>query len=78
MNNTKEIGGITFTAVRFSKPCPHWRVKLPNGVVMGSGVFDGRSRPKLFASIEDSFERCCRHHGANHWAYSVGLADRPK
>ncbi|BBM67861.1 MULTISPECIES: hypothetical protein [Vibrio] len=57
--NKKVIGGYEFEAVRFKVPAPHWRLKLPNGEILDSGVggFNGQSKPKLFESVEYTLQR---------------------
>ena len=59
IENIKVIGGIEFTAVRFAKPIPHWRLQLPSGEILEAGAssLDSRSRPKLFESVEYLMQR---------------------
>ena len=66
-DNFKTISGVDFEAVRVMWPIPHWRAKvLKTGFVFNSGCFDGKSRPRLWESIEriakirgESFETDC-------------------
>ena len=56
------IGDIEFTAIRATRPIPHWKLRIdPTGEVWDSGVagIDGSTRPKLWASLKDLF----RHIG---------------
>ena len=62
-SNTIKIGEVTIEAVRFKAPTPHWRPKLPNGVILESGAFKSDSRPKMFADIEYFFNRICERGG---------------
>ena len=61
-SSTIKIGGVTIEAVRFKAPIPHWRPKLPNGVILECGVFKGDSRPKMFDDIEYFFNRICKRN----------------
>lgn len=59
-NNVRIIAGIRFEAVRELRPIPHWRLKLPSGVVLEDGTagLKGKSKPKLWESLEDLYRRC--------------------
>ena len=51
--NKRTIAGIEFEAVKFTKPCIHYRPRVVStGYLYQSGIFNGHSRPKLWASIE--------------------------
>lgn len=60
-SSTRKIGGVEIEAIRFKHPIPHWRPKLPNGVILEDGVFKGKSRPILWESIEYFFKRICKY-----------------
>lgn len=55
----RTIAGIEFEAVRFTRPCPHWRPKvLQTGYLYEAGCFKSESRPKLWESMEYTARRC--------------------
>ena len=53
------LHGMTFEAIRFKAPLPHWRLKTPTGEILepGAAGLDSSSRPKLFASLDYLAER---------------------
>ncbi|MDT8992708.1 hypothetical protein RQP54_17685 [Curvibacter sp. APW13] len=55
-----EVGGVKFSAVRFDRPIPHWRVRTDeNGVVFeaGAGGISNVSVPKMQASLQELLDR---------------------
>ena len=59
-SNSIKVGGLEFKAVRCKSPMTHWRPKLPNGVVVGFGMFKGDSPDVLFDDIKYYFNLICR------------------
>lgn len=55
--NTHKVYGITFRAVKYERPIPHWRCQLPSGEILEAGVLDPSSRPKMWAKLDDIAER---------------------
>lgn len=55
MNESKRtVCGLTFEAVRFKRPIPHWRLRLPCGKVWepGTAGIKGDSRRAMWDSLE--------------------------
>lgn len=62
MANAFTIGNVEFEAVQFTAPIKHWRPKIvETGEILEAGVFDGKSRPKLQASIQYFYDRICKN-----------------
>lgn len=60
-SNQFTVGDVTFEAVRFKAPIPHWRPKIvETGVILEAGVFNSDSRPKMRESIEYFYQRICK------------------
>ena len=58
-NKSFEVGGLSFEAVRFTRPIPHWRLKVPSGDVWndGAGGISNVSIPKMKADLEYALTR---------------------
>ena len=54
-----EVGGLAFTAVKYTHPIPHWRLKVPSGEVWndGAGGISNVSIPKMKADLEYALSR---------------------
>lgn len=49
----RTIAGVDFEAVRFDKPVKHYRPRvIATGYIYSVGVFDSKSRPKMWESME--------------------------
>ncbi len=56
---TFEVGGLTFEAIRYHNPIPHWRLKIPSGEIYGAGTagISNESVPKMKADLEYLLKR---------------------
>jgi len=56
MQKTKTftVEGVTFEAVRYQIPIPHWRLRLPTGEILNPGTsgLSSESVPKMKADME--------------------------
>ncbi len=69
----RTIGGIEFEAVRMDRPILHWRARIVStGHLYEAGVFKSESRPRLWASIEDTARRV-----GELWKLQCELAHQP-
>jgi hypothetical protein len=58
-----EVAGVKFSAVRFDRPIPHWRLRTDeNGVTFqaGAGGISNVSVPKMQASLQELLDRVSR------------------
>lgn len=54
------VGGVKFSAIRHSRPIPHWRIRTDeNGKEFepGTGGISTKSVPKMIADVEELFAR---------------------
>lgn len=77
-SKTFNVGGLEFTAVRYLKPRPHWRLKVnKTGVVHDTGVggISNESVPKMIADLQYQFERTSKGD-PDDFAYAWGAEKR--
>ena len=70
MYNTHTVCGLTFRAVRYSRPIPHWRLQTPSGSVCepGTAGLKGTTRKALWASLEDIARRAGAERVLAEWS----------